>query len=169
MFVLVAQQGAQFWAQNQIVRFRVYRNVWIYMFVSVYAFVVLAVVAEICGPPSLWISWKVWEDTLLLCSMLAFAQVLHLCCLSLPSHSSRFPSDKLSNKQCMLTTSLTSHDLVHFFPCYNSSQARNGQMLFDISLHRVRWSRPHLLNVLQRFLRCSYSTVVSGENNSIQE
>ncbi len=57
VFVLVAQQGVQFWAQNQIVRCRVYRNVRIYVFACMYAFVVLAVVqhvvAEICGPPSL--------------------------------------------------------------------------------------------------------------------
>lgn len=166
MFALIAQQGVQFWAQNQIVRFMVYRNVRIYMFACIYAFAVLAVVqhvvAEICGPPSLWISGKVWEDTLLLCSMLAFIQVLYLCCLSFPSCSSPFPSDKLSNKQCMLTASLTIHDSVNFFSCHNSWQARNGQMLFDISLHRVRWSKPHLLNVPHRFeiflLDCSIRT-----------
>lgn len=127
--------------RTRYLRIRVHRNVWIYKFVCMYVFVFLAVVQHVVPILRCWDMWaselvNQWERmgrNLSCCVfLLAFIQVLNLCCLSLPSCSSPFQSDKLSNKQCMLNTSLKIHISVYIFPM---PQFMTGQqMLFDISL-----------------------------------
>ncbi len=85
------------------------------------------------------------------------------CCLSFPSCSSPFPSDKLSNTQCMLTASLTIHDLVQF--SHTTIHDRPGTAKCCLTSASIELDEAdHIVSMFLIILRRSYLTLVSGQN-----